>query len=115
MELTNDLAIHAVDPVHQGSMDSSVLYIPACPLTERNAEYLARQRETFLQGTPGPDFPGGIGENKHIGRPTADHLVQNAGKDGLQALGLKAWTDNQTLFGGERRILEKANEILGFE
>ncbi len=26
------------------------MYIPACPLTETNAEYLVRQRETFLEG-----------------------------------------------------------------
>jgi hypothetical protein len=44
--------IHAVDKIHAGKNDSSVLYIPACPLTERNAEYLARQRDCFLRGTP---------------------------------------------------------------
>jgi hypothetical protein len=27
------------------------MYIPACPLTEANAEYLKRQRETFVNGT----------------------------------------------------------------
>ena len=35
-------SIHAVDPHHAGSQDSSVLYIPACPLTESNAEYLTQ-------------------------------------------------------------------------
>ena len=115
LELIYNIAIHAVDKIHLGSMDSSVLYIPACPLTERNAQYLVRQRETFLHGTPGPDFPGGLGESKHIGRPTAEHLMQNAGKNGLQALGLEAWFDDRALLDGERRMLEKANEILGFE
>lgn len=42
--------IHAVDRRHQGNEHSSVLYIPACPLTEANARFLARQREAFLQG-----------------------------------------------------------------
>jgi hypothetical protein len=42
--------IHAVDKIHAGKNDSSVLYIPACPLTERNAEYLVRQRDCFLRG-----------------------------------------------------------------
>lgn len=42
--------IHAVDKTHAGKSDSSVLYIPACPLTERNAEYLVRQRDCFLRG-----------------------------------------------------------------
>src|SRR5277367_3351470 len=96
-------------------MDSSVLYIPACPLTERNAQYLARQRETFLHGTPGPDFPGGIGESEHIGRPTANNLIQSAGKEGLQALCLEAWFNDHPLLDGEMRMLVRANEALGFE
>lgn len=45
------LAIHAVDKIHAGKSDSSVMYIPACPLTDTNAEYLKRQRETFFKGT----------------------------------------------------------------
>ena len=45
------IAIHAVDKMHAGKDDSSVLYIPACPLTEANAEYLVRQREAFFEGT----------------------------------------------------------------
>jgi hypothetical protein len=113
--LTSIIGIHAVDKVHQGLNDSSVLYIPACPLTERNAEYLSRQRDTFLQGTPGPDFPGGLGESEHIGRPTVDDLMNNAGKEALQALGLEAWSDDQQLLDGERTILRRANEVLGFE
>jgi hypothetical protein len=42
--------IHAVDKNHNGTGDSTVLYIPATPLTEQNAEYLARQRTNFVQG-----------------------------------------------------------------
>jgi hypothetical protein len=37
---------------------SVVLYIPACPLTQTNALYLARQRRSFLLGQPAPDFMG---------------------------------------------------------
>ncbi|KAF5018876.1 hypothetical protein F66182_9137, partial [Fusarium sp. NRRL 66182] len=51
--------IHAVDKVHAGTSDSSVLYIPVCPVTKQNGEYMARQRDAFRAGTPGPDFPGG--------------------------------------------------------
>ncbi|KAF5234576.1 hypothetical protein FANTH_12094, partial [Fusarium anthophilum] len=57
--------IHSVDKVHAGTADSSVLYIPICPITAQNAEYMVRQREAFLRGTPGPDFPGGAGESGH--------------------------------------------------
>lgn len=42
--------IHAVDSVHKGLSDSSVMYIPACPLTIENAKYLVRQRDAFLEG-----------------------------------------------------------------
>ena len=42
--------IHAVDSIHAGTTDSSVMYIPACPLTEANARYLARQRQSFIEG-----------------------------------------------------------------
>lgn len=41
--------------------------------------------------------------------------MQNAGKYGLRALGLEAWSDDRALLDGERRMLEKANEVLGFE
>lgn len=44
------IAIHAVDKIHAGKDDSSVMYIPACPLTETNADYLVRQREAFFEG-----------------------------------------------------------------
>ena len=44
------LAIHAVDKFHAGETDSSVMYIPCCPLTEANAKYLVRQREAFADG-----------------------------------------------------------------
>ena len=46
--------IHAVDSVHAGKTDSSVMYIPTCPLTETNAQYLGRQREAFQQGAINP-------------------------------------------------------------
>ena len=49
--------IHAVDKMHAGNSDASVMYIPACPLTETNAEYLVRQRETFLEGKDYSSLP----------------------------------------------------------
>jgi hypothetical protein len=108
-------AIHAVDAVHQGKSDSSVLYIPVCPTTATNAEYLARQRDTFLGGYPGPDFPGGKGESEHFGRPTVDYLSKNAPREALQAMGLeKLSVTNEEEGSGARSVVQKANEILGF-
>jgi len=107
--------IHAVDKVHAGKSDSSVLYIPACPLTERNAEYLVRQRGTFLHGTPSPDFPGGIGESHHKGRMLAEDAAAVSDQNGMRAFGLERWdSTREGLSPGERETMRKANEILGF-
>lgn len=138
------LAIHAVDKTHAGKHDSSVLYIPACPLTEANAQYLVRQREAFLQGTsipaytlnspnpkrktsllttnlarlgtPGPDFPSsGLGESQHLGRLTPDFVMQNVDVEAQRAMGLMRYDDQKKgLPDREQRMLERANEILGF-
>ncbi|KAI9872884.1 MAG: hypothetical protein M1830_001089, partial [Pleopsidium flavum] len=106
--------IHAVDKIHSGISDSSVMYIPACPLTEANAEYLSRQRAALWNGTPGPDFPGGKGESEHVGRATAEYLGQTADVKGQQAMGLASWDLNETnISDGQRRMLHKANGILG--
>lgn len=107
--------IHAVDKVHQGKSDSSVLYIPACPMTEYNAQYLARQRDAFVQGVPSPDFGGGVGESEHEGRITADDVTNLVNDDALRAMGLKEWdSDAAGLSPGERVILDRANKVLGF-
>ncbi|KAF1988594.1 DUF1479-domain-containing protein [Aulographum hederae CBS 113979] len=113
--------IHAVDKVHQGKGDSSVLYIPACPLTEENARYLARQRAAFVDGTPGPDFGGGEGESRHIGKPSVEDVAEmtsregDAEGDGLKAFGLKEWDSTADgLSRGEREVMDRANSVLGF-
>ncbi|KAF9074171.1 hypothetical protein BDP27DRAFT_1214828 [Rhodocollybia butyracea] len=46
--------VHAVESQHKGKGDSSVMYIPAVPLTEHNAGYLRDQRIHFEQGLPPP-------------------------------------------------------------
>lgn len=108
-------AIHAVDKIHQGKSDSSVMYIPACPLTEENATYLQRQKETFLRGIPGPDFPGGKGESEHVGRTSEAELREIAGAAGLRAFGFEAWDcEEEGLTGGQKEVLRSANRILGF-
>ncbi|KZF19567.1 DUF1479-domain-containing protein [Xylona heveae TC161] len=108
--------IHAVDKVHNGKLDSSVMYIPACPLTESNAEYLSRQRDNFLRGTPAPDFPGGKGESEHTGRPSVDELKKYADAAGLRAFGFKEFDVAEPgLAVGQKKMLHRANGILGFE
>ncbi|KAG5790634.1 hypothetical protein H9Q69_010307 [Fusarium xylarioides] len=97
--------IHSVDKVHAGKADSSVLYIPICPITAQNAEYMVRQREAFLRGTPGPDFPGGAGESGHVGRGT-EEMLDGAAR---RAMGLSA-----LMTEGEGNVVKEANRILGF-
>jgi Protein of unknown function (DUF1479) len=82
-------SIHAVDSVHSGKEDSSVLYIPICPLTAINAEYLSHQRDAFAAGTPAPDFPGGRGESEHSGRATVEWAKQSLSAKALQSMGLE--------------------------
>lgn len=88
--------------------DSSVMYIPACPLTKANARYLLRQREAFWDGRPGPRFPGGKGESEHIGRMTKTNIEAAGGEDGLRAMGLASW---EAELESERGILSIANSI----
>jgi hypothetical protein len=102
-------SIHAVDKVHAGKGDSSVMYIPACPLTEVNARYLVRQRKAFLDGTPGPDFPGGKGESEHVGRMTKKDIETAGGENGLRAMGLASWGAE---LESERDIVSVANSIV---
>lgn len=108
-------AIHAVDRRHAGRGDASVLYIPVCPVTDINAAYLARQRAAFRAGTPGPDFPGGEGEARHVGRPSEAALRRWAGGGaGAQAFGLERLAARQGAPPGEREAVARANGILGF-
>ncbi|KND86824.1 Uncharacterized protein YbiU [Tolypocladium ophioglossoides CBS 100239] len=107
--------IHAVDKLHTGGGDSSVLYIPVCPVTDINAAYLARQRAAFRAGTPGPDFPGGEGEARHVGRPSEEALRRWAdGGAGRQAFGLERLAARGGALPGEREVVARANGILGF-
>ncbi|KGQ03000.1 Uncharacterized protein ybiU [Beauveria bassiana D1-5] len=106
--------IHAVDKLHQGTSDSSVLYIPICPVTALNAQYVARQREAWRRGTPGPDFPGGEGEARHSGRPTEEMLRQWAGVDALRSMGLEKLVPASDATAGQREAVDQANGILGF-
>ncbi|KAI9893853.1 MAG: hypothetical protein M1814_005406 [Vezdaea aestivalis] len=105
--------IHAVDKLHNGISDSSVMYIPVAPLTENNARYLMRQREAFHSGHPGPDFPGGVGEAEHTGRVTPQDFKKTANLVAQRAMGLVNWDCNETgLSDGQKRVMETANVLL---
>lgn len=80
---------------HKNQESTSMLvYIPAAPLTQTNALYLARQRKAFQRGHPGPDFDssgrGMIVEDAET-RPGEKEIAQVGGPAGLQAMGLTPW------------------------
>ncbi|KAF2198707.1 DUF1479-domain-containing protein [Delitschia confertaspora ATCC 74209] len=107
--------IHAVDKTHAGTQDSSVLYIPACPLTETNAKYLVRQRDAFVEGVASPDFGGGAGESEHVGRVKVQDMEGLVGEEGCRGMGLREWDSGaEGLTNGEREVLDRANKVLGF-
>lgn len=105
-------SIHSVDAEHRGQSDSSVFYIPAVPLCRLNVEYLRGQRQAFLDGLPPPDFPGGQGESKHIGRATIDDLRR---LNGTKPMGFDKFSSRTNRNDIEKRVLSQANSILGFE
>ncbi|KAI0881230.1 DUF1479-domain-containing protein [Annulohypoxylon maeteangense] len=114
-------AVHAVDAVHTGLRDAGVLYVPACPLTQTNALYLARQRKAFLLGLPAPDFAasggflrGGLGgEREFMGRPGVQDVNDAGGEEGLRSMGLLPWDERRGIAGRvERELLRLANGIL---
>lgn len=95
------------------STATTLLYIPACPLTQTNALFLARQRKAFLLGFPGPDFAGGGGESFHMGRPGVQEVNEAGGEAALRATGLLAWDEDDATEGeAERLVLATANGIL---
>ncbi|KAL4722455.1 hypothetical protein ACLX1H_010331 [Fusarium chlamydosporum] len=73
---------------------SMLVYIPAAPLTQTNALYLARQRKAFQRGHPGPDFDStgrGVVEEDAETRPGEKEIAEVGGPSSLQAMGLAPW------------------------
>ncbi|QGA17203.1 hypothetical protein EYB26_004873 [Talaromyces marneffei] len=101
--------IHSVDKEHRGQTDSSVMYIPVCPMTSSNVQYLVKQREAALKYSPPPDFPdaGGVGEQGFTGQ--LDWNTVSA--EGLRAMGMgsKPWATSENMSDGEKAVIESAN------
>ncbi|EPQ53979.1 DUF1479-domain-containing protein [Gloeophyllum trabeum ATCC 11539] len=77
--------IHSVEQEHTGNQDSAVMYIPAVPCTPQNSAYVERQKESFLQGIPPPDFPREKGEAGFKGHGCPEDITTPIGK---KAMGL---------------------------
>lgn len=106
-------AVYAFDPTQRPSEpDATVIYLPACPLTQTNALYLARQRKAFLLGQSSPDFGGSHGESTHMGRPGVQEVHDAGGEDGLRSMGLLPWEEVDAADDCEEEMIEMANGIL---
>lgn len=77
-----------------------LVYIPAAPLTQTNALYLARQRKQFLRGQPPPDFDStgtGLGtEAPPEGRLGKEHIAESGGPAAMQSMGLAPYETSST-------------------
>ncbi|KAK4242649.1 hypothetical protein C8A03DRAFT_39990 [Achaetomium macrosporum] len=120
--------IHAISPEEPPDSETETeetgsgsgpayMYLPACPLTQTNALYLARQRKAFLLGHPGPDFlgvggSGRGGESGPAGRPGVQEVNDAGGDEGLRAMGLLPWDEEEADSNREREVLAMANGIL---
>ena len=105
-------SVYAIDRGQRGDIDATVMYISACPLTQTNALYLAHQRKVFLLGKPSPDFGGGRGESTHLGRSGVQEVSDTGGDEGLRAMGLLPWDDEEASTDLEAEVVEMANDIL---
>lgn len=112
-------------PVHGPDDVRMLVYVPAAPLTQTNALYLARQRKAFQRGHPGPDFDSngrGFNIEDPATKPGEKDIEEVGGAAGLQAMGLAPWDassrDGTQVNGdkgvprGEAEIVELSNDIL---
>ncbi|KAI1179103.1 hypothetical protein F4777DRAFT_593060 [Nemania sp. FL0916] len=80
---------------HLHTSPSTALYIPACPLTQTNALYLARQRRAFLLGLAAPDFSAAgskaASEHDHASRAGVQDVADAGGERALRGMGLAPW------------------------
>lgn len=110
-------------PSTPGADDISMLvYIPAAPLTQTNALYLARQRKAFRRGQPGPDFDssgrGTVAEDINV-MPSEKEIAELGGAPALRAMGLQPWEpDDEDVFVPSEQIEDSkiktptANEVV---
>jgi hypothetical protein len=101
--------IHAVEEDSHGPDDSSVLYIPAVPLTQDNIYYLLEQRKAFSSLTTTKIFQPPSDEGSHV---RASDFALSA--NGLRAMGLgnEKFDVAKATSDGERAIIERANTML---
>lgn len=106
--------VHKVEEAHEGTSDSSVVYIPVVPLTSYNIANLVEQRKAFLEGVPPPDMVSMNDEEEkhHDDRGRPEDILTLEGKRimGLAPLDV----EEKGITPGQFAIRGLANEALGF-
>ncbi|KAI9171760.1 hypothetical protein HJFPF1_01251 [Paramyrothecium foliicola] len=103
---------HAASHIPKPEATTTAMYLPVSPLTETNAIYLARQRKAFVLGLPGPDFGSDDGESFHMSRAGTQDVHDAGGDEGLRAMGLQPWNEDEAGDEAEATLIEVANAIL---
>jgi hypothetical protein len=99
---SNNPGLKTPTPAGDANDVSMLVYIPAAPLTQTNALYLARQRKAFQRGHPGPDFDSsgrGVSIEDPEIKPGEKEIAEAGGPSALQAMGLAPWEAAATRAG----------------
>lgn len=105
--------IHAVDNEHMGDHDSLVFYIPSAPLCQTNLKYALTQREAFLKGLVGPDFPGfpnDVAETQHKDRGGPEDVMETGGIEAMREFLLAEIEIDESYSEGAKKMIAIANE-----
>lgn len=97
--------VHSVESAHRGKNASSVMYIPAVPLTLKNLHYIKEQRDSMTARTPPPDFPGGEGESGFVGSGSYPDILTSEGR---RAMGFQSFSASAAVNDAERKLLMEA-------
>lgn len=98
--------VHSVESQHRGKGDSSVMYIPAIPLTSVNWAYAREQRDAFENGVPPQDFPGGEGERNHVDRGTPADIQGDIAR---RAMGFQQFDKRPGMSDAEKNLIDACN------
>jgi hypothetical protein len=85
------------------------MYIPAVPLTEQNAKYVVRQRDHFLKGLAGPDFPQAAGEVNFLKKGELEDVHEG---DGKRAMALEPFEEVEGDALGTKEAIKIANSLI---
>lgn len=103
-------SLHSVDKEHNGKGDSSVMYIPATPLCDKNVEYLLKQRDAALTYSPPWDFPGAGGPGEKGFQGAMDWLSLSPEGQRAMGLGETPWEITEYMSDGEKEAVQSANK-----